>query len=80
MAGDTGLARESGPETTELASRRREVLGALSETIEAALDAGAANLRGQDRGPAREPADLNTEPGRMLRFMRSHPEPERLNW
>lgn len=40
-AGATGLAREAGPETTELAGGRREVIEALSGTIEAALDAGA---------------------------------------
>ena len=40
-AGDTGLARESGPESTLLAGRRQEVLDATVKVIEAALDAGA---------------------------------------
>lgn len=40
-AGDTGLAREAGPETTSLAGERSEVLGAVLKVIEASLDAGA---------------------------------------
>jgi uncharacterized protein YqgV (UPF0045/DUF77 family) len=40
-AGDSGLAREAGPETTALAGERSEVLRAMLEVIEASLDAGA---------------------------------------
>ena len=40
-AGDSGLAREAGPETTALSGERSEVLGAMLEVIEASLDAGA---------------------------------------
>ena len=40
-AGDSGLAREAGPETTALAGERSEVLGAMLKVIEASLDAGA---------------------------------------
>lgn len=40
-AGDSGLAREAGPETTMLAGGRREVLEAMMRVLEAALDAGA---------------------------------------
>jgi uncharacterized protein YqgV (UPF0045/DUF77 family) len=40
-AGDSGLAREAGPETTALAGERSEVLEAMLEVIEASLDAGA---------------------------------------
>ena len=40
-AGETGLAREAGPETTMLAGERKEVLEAMMKVIEAALDAGA---------------------------------------
>lgn len=40
-AGDSGLAREAGPETTALAGGRSEVLEAMLEVIEASLDAGA---------------------------------------
>ena len=40
-AGDSGLAREAGPETTALAGERSEVLGAVLKVIEASLDAGA---------------------------------------
>ncbi len=40
-AGETGLAREAGPETLVLAGSRREVLEATVEVIEASLDAGA---------------------------------------
>jgi uncharacterized protein YqgV (UPF0045/DUF77 family) len=39
--GDSGLAREAGPETTALAGERSEVLGAMLKVIEASLDAGA---------------------------------------
>ena len=39
-ASATGLAHESGPETTVLAGGRKEVLEALMKVIEAALDAG----------------------------------------
>jgi uncharacterized protein YqgV (UPF0045/DUF77 family) len=40
-AGDSGLAREAGPETTALAGERSEVLEAMRNVIEASLDAGA---------------------------------------
>ena len=40
-AGDSGLAREAGPETTALAGERSEVLDAVLKVIEASLDAGA---------------------------------------
>ena len=40
-AGESGLAREAGPETTMLAGERKEVLEAMMKVIEAALDAGA---------------------------------------
>jgi hypothetical protein len=43
-AGATGLAHEAGPESVVLAGGRREVLGALLETIGAALDAGARGV------------------------------------
>src|SRR3712207_2526604 len=36
----SGLAHESGPETTLLAGERSEVLGAVMKVIETALDAG----------------------------------------
>ena len=41
VAGESGLAREAGPEITALAGGRREVLEASLKVIEAALDAGA---------------------------------------
>ncbi len=44
-AGDTGLAREGGPETTVLAGGREEVLEAVMKVTEAALDAGAREVR-----------------------------------
>lgn len=44
-AGDTGLAREAGPGTTLLAGSRPEVLDGLRRVVEAALDAGARELR-----------------------------------
>jgi uncharacterized protein YqgV (UPF0045/DUF77 family) len=40
-ASDSGLAHESGPETTVLAGGRSEVLEATRQVIEASLDAGA---------------------------------------
>jgi uncharacterized protein YqgV (UPF0045/DUF77 family) len=40
-AGDSGLAREAGPEVTVLIGGRREVLEATMKVVEAALDAGA---------------------------------------
>jgi uncharacterized protein YqgV (UPF0045/DUF77 family) len=43
-AGDSGLAREAGPETIVLAGGREEVLQALRRVIEAALDAGASTV------------------------------------
>jgi uncharacterized protein YqgV (UPF0045/DUF77 family) len=41
VAGESGLAREAGPETTMLAGDRKEVLEATVRVIETALDAGA---------------------------------------
>ncbi len=43
-AGASGLAHESGPETMVLAGGRREVLGAATRVVEAALDAGAGGV------------------------------------
>lgn len=40
-AGSTGLAREAGPEAVVLSGGRGEVLGAVTQVLEAALDAGA---------------------------------------
>jgi uncharacterized protein YqgV (UPF0045/DUF77 family) len=40
-AGDSGLAREAGPETMALTGERSEVLEAMRKVIEASLDAGA---------------------------------------
>ncbi|MGH3147006.1 MAG: thiamine-binding protein, partial [Rubrobacter sp.] len=40
-AGESGLAREAGPETTVLTGGRREVLDATMKVVEASLDAGA---------------------------------------
>ena len=40
-AGESGLAHEAGPETTILTGGRREVLEAVTKTVEAALDVGA---------------------------------------
>jgi uncharacterized protein YqgV (UPF0045/DUF77 family) len=40
-AGETGLAHESGPNSTLLAGERDEVLAALTKVIEATLEAGA---------------------------------------
>lgn len=44
-AGKSGLAHESGPGTTVLSGARGEVLGAMVEVIEAALDAGAGTVK-----------------------------------
>lgn len=44
-AGASGLAHEAGPETIMLAGDRRAVLAAITETIEAALGAGARAVR-----------------------------------
>jgi uncharacterized protein YqgV (UPF0045/DUF77 family) len=41
VAGESGLAREAGPDIMALAGGRREVLEASLKVIEAALDAGA---------------------------------------
>ena len=41
VANDSGLAHESGPESTVLAGGRSEVLEAMFKVIEASLDAGA---------------------------------------
>jgi uncharacterized protein YqgV (UPF0045/DUF77 family) len=43
-AGESGLAREAGPETTVLAGDRAQVLEALFEAIGASLDAGARTI------------------------------------
>ena len=40
-AGESGLAREAGPQTTMLTGGRREVLEAAMKVVEASLDAGA---------------------------------------
>jgi len=40
-AGESGLAREAGPETTMLTGGREEVLEATVKVVEASLDAGA---------------------------------------
>jgi uncharacterized protein YqgV (UPF0045/DUF77 family) len=40
-AGESGLAREAGPETLMLSGGRREVLEAAIKVVEASLDAGA---------------------------------------
>ncbi len=40
-AGESGLAREAGPETTMLTGGRREVLEAALKVVETSLDAGA---------------------------------------
>ena len=44
-AGETGLAREAGPETLMLAGGQREVLEATMEVIEASLDAGVSAIQ-----------------------------------
>jgi uncharacterized protein YqgV (UPF0045/DUF77 family) len=44
-AGATGLAHEASPETTVLAGGRGEVLAAVTKVMEAALDAGAHEVR-----------------------------------
>ena len=41
VAGESGLAREAGPEITMLTGERREVLEAAIRVVEASLDAGA---------------------------------------
>lgn len=41
-AGETGLAREAGPETVVISGGRKEVLQAAIDVVEAALDAGAS--------------------------------------
>ena len=43
-AGETGLAREAGPDTIMLAGEREEVLEATMKVIEAALGAGARTV------------------------------------
>jgi uncharacterized protein YqgV (UPF0045/DUF77 family) len=43
-AGESGLAREAGPETTVLAGDRTQVLEVLLEAIGASLDAGARTI------------------------------------
>ncbi len=44
VAGESGLGREAGPETTMISGGRQEVLEAMTRTIEAALDAGARTV------------------------------------
>ena len=53
-AGESGLAREAGPETVMLAGSRPEVLEATVEVVEAALDAGAhaVEVRVESEGAA----------------------------
>ena len=53
-AGESGLAREAGPETTMLTGDRREVLEAAIKVVEASLDAGAhaVELRVEAQGEA----------------------------
>jgi uncharacterized protein YqgV (UPF0045/DUF77 family) len=41
VAGESGRAREAGPEITMLTGERREVLEAAIRVVEASLDAGA---------------------------------------
>lgn len=43
-AGETGLAHEAGPETLMLAGGRKEALEAITQVVEAALDAGALGV------------------------------------
>jgi uncharacterized protein YqgV (UPF0045/DUF77 family) len=43
-AGESGLAREAGPEATVLAGDRAQVLEVLLEAIRASLDAGARTI------------------------------------
>ncbi len=45
VASASGLAREAGPETTELAGGREEVLETLYKMIETSLNAGAATVQ-----------------------------------
>lgn len=54
-AGDSGLAREGGPETMMLAGGREEVLEATMRVLEASLDAGARAV--EVRVEAEEDAD-----------------------
>ncbi len=53
-AGESGLAREAGPETTMLTGGRREVLEAALKVVEASLDAGAraVEIRVEAQGEA----------------------------
>lgn len=60
-AGETGLARDAGPETTLLAGGREEVLAAMTKAVEAALDAGAREVR--VKVEAEEDADRFGAPG-----------------
>jgi hypothetical protein len=54
-AGDSGLARDAGPEITALAGGRSEVLEAMRKVIEASLDAGAhavqVNVESEEDSP-----------------------------
>lgn len=45
VAGASGLARETGPESTVLSGPHAEVLQALPKVIQASLDAGARAIR-----------------------------------
>jgi uncharacterized protein YqgV (UPF0045/DUF77 family) len=56
VATASGLAHESGPETTVLAGSRDEVLEALMKVIEAALDAGVhtVEVKVEAEGDARK--------------------------
>jgi uncharacterized protein YqgV (UPF0045/DUF77 family) len=44
-ATETGLALDTGPNTTALSGAKREVLDALRRVLDAALDAGAATVQ-----------------------------------
>jgi uncharacterized protein YqgV (UPF0045/DUF77 family) len=57
-ATDTGLALDTGPNTTALSGARREVLDALSRVLDAALSAGATTVEVKLEAPrdAREHA------------------------
>ena len=55
-AAATGLAREAGPDAIALGGDRDSVLQGLVRVVEAALDAGARDVRVQLEAPA-EPWD-----------------------
>jgi hypothetical protein len=43
-AAPSGTARDEGPDATLLSGRRADVLGALGDAVQAALDAGAHTI------------------------------------